>query len=194
MTETKNDRRIRKTRSALKNALISLLYQKPLNKITVKELTEICDINRATFYLHYRDVFDMLEQLEKEFFVDVEQILKKYASGGEITLEDMLTEIYTYIAAEENKAFAAMIICKYANSTFITRFADLFKKSCIFDWEALPPQLRESGSLAYSFIVNGAVGLIRTWIQLDDAPAPGEAARLTAMLCMEGMKIVSSYS
>lgn len=49
MTE---DRRIRKTKEAIKYALIDLLKHKTLEKITIKDITESADINRGTFYLH----------------------------------------------------------------------------------------------------------------------------------------------
>ena len=60
------DRRIRKTRKQLKDCLISLLKTKRIQDITVRELTEMADLNRGTFYLHYKDVFDLLEQTETE--------------------------------------------------------------------------------------------------------------------------------
>ena len=53
------DRRIRKTRKQLKDCLISLLKTKRIQDITVRELTEMADLNRGTFYLHYKDVFDL---------------------------------------------------------------------------------------------------------------------------------------
>ena len=57
------DRGIRKTRAVLKNALLSLMKEKSVKHITVKELCDRADINRGTFYLHYADVFDMLEKI-----------------------------------------------------------------------------------------------------------------------------------
>ena len=55
------DRRVRKTRAILKQSLITLMKEKSIKHITVKELCEQSDINRGTFYLHYSDVFDLFE-------------------------------------------------------------------------------------------------------------------------------------
>ena len=55
------DRRVRKTKTQLENGLAGLLREKAINEITVTELTERVDINRSTFYLHYRDIYDMME-------------------------------------------------------------------------------------------------------------------------------------
>ena len=62
------DRRIKRTKRFLSMALVELLAEKPVNEITVKELTERSDVNRATFYRHYRDIYDMLRQMEQELF------------------------------------------------------------------------------------------------------------------------------
>ena len=62
------DRRIRKTKKALREALFVLIEQKPINQITVKEITELADVNRSTFYLYYKDVFDMLERIQDDIY------------------------------------------------------------------------------------------------------------------------------
>ena len=58
------DRRVRKTRKQLRECLISLLKQKKVQDITVRELTDMADLNRGTFYLHYKDVYDLLENCD----------------------------------------------------------------------------------------------------------------------------------
>ena len=60
---TGKDRRVRKTKTQLKAGLARLLKEKGINEITVTELTEQVDINRSTFYLHYRDIYDMMEKI-----------------------------------------------------------------------------------------------------------------------------------
>ena len=53
----RSDARVRYTRKVLKESLLSLLKEKPINKITVKEVCELAELNRATFYSHYSDCF-----------------------------------------------------------------------------------------------------------------------------------------
>ena len=64
----KTDRRVRRTRSLLLDAFFSLLESKSYKDITVKELCDVADINRGTFYLHFKDIYDMVEQIEQEIF------------------------------------------------------------------------------------------------------------------------------
>ena len=74
--ETKTDRRIKRTRYLLVHALTSLMLKKSIKDITVKELCESVDINRGTFYLHYKDIYDMLEQTEQGLLEQFEQVFK----------------------------------------------------------------------------------------------------------------------
>ena len=58
----KVDRRVRKTKAQLRAGLARLMQKKSIKEITVKELVDEVDINRSTFYLHYSDIYQMLEQ------------------------------------------------------------------------------------------------------------------------------------
>ena len=60
----KVDRRVRKTKAQLRAGLARLMQKKSIKEITVKELVEEVDINRSTFYLHYTDIYQMLESIE----------------------------------------------------------------------------------------------------------------------------------
>ncbi len=49
------------TKHALEASLKHLLLQKPLNKITISDITEDCGVNRMTFYYHFKDIYDLVE-------------------------------------------------------------------------------------------------------------------------------------
>ena len=60
------NRSVRATRRRLCDALVSLLVQKPVRDITVRELTRLARVSRGTFYFHYRDIYELLDRLEQE--------------------------------------------------------------------------------------------------------------------------------
>ncbi|MDE5834998.1 MAG: TetR/AcrR family transcriptional regulator [Ruminococcus sp.] len=60
------DLRVERTKRSIINAFLNLRSRKPLEKITVKELAEIAQINKATFYLHYQDIYGLSESLEQD--------------------------------------------------------------------------------------------------------------------------------
>ncbi len=65
------DIRIEKTKSAITNTFLELRSKKPLEKITIKELCERAKINKSTFYSHYKDIYDLSDQLETEVVTSV---------------------------------------------------------------------------------------------------------------------------
>lgn len=65
-----SDLRTRRTRAGIQSAFLALRAKKPLEKITVKELAELAHINKATFYLHYRDIYDLSDQVEDEILAE----------------------------------------------------------------------------------------------------------------------------
>ena len=75
MMAEKTDRRIRKTKAQLRRGLAKLLKEKTIKEITVKELVEEVDINRSTFYLHYTDIYDLLEQTENDLKNEILEIV-----------------------------------------------------------------------------------------------------------------------
>ena len=78
MNDNNLDSRVRRTKRLLRQGLTELLKQKSIKKITVRELSELIDINRGTFYLHYKDIYDLVDQIEKELFDEFERILSNY--------------------------------------------------------------------------------------------------------------------
>lgn len=62
------DLRVKRTKTNIINAFLKLCAKKPPERITVKELADLAEINKATFYLHYKDIYDLLETLENDLF------------------------------------------------------------------------------------------------------------------------------
>ena len=72
------DRRVKRTKKALRDCLFRLLDEKTADEITVKELTAAADINRSTFYFYYKDIDDMIMQIQDEIYsVFEEDVIKK---------------------------------------------------------------------------------------------------------------------
>ena len=92
--EKKVDRRVIKTRRQLKKGLAALMKEKSVNQITVKELVEEVDINRSTFYLHFKDIQDLLREIEENMEAQIKRAIEEHpiVSGNENAfyfIEDM---------------------------------------------------------------------------------------------------------
>ena len=60
------DLREKKTKRSIAAAFLALRAAKPLERITIRELAEKAEISKATFYLHYRDIYALADELEKQ--------------------------------------------------------------------------------------------------------------------------------
>ncbi len=79
------DLRERKTKRAIRDTFLQLRAKKPLERMTVKELSELAEISKATFYLHFKDIYDLSEQLQNEVVQDIMSAV----SQDEAALADM---------------------------------------------------------------------------------------------------------
>ncbi len=95
------DLREKKTKRSIQNAFLQLRAHKTLERITVKELSELAEINKATFYLHYKDIYDLSDKLQNEV---IQQILNSI-THPEFFLSSpaqFTKELYTAFYAQQN--------------------------------------------------------------------------------------------
>lgn len=95
------DLRIERTRRSIINAFIELRSKKPLEKITIKELSELALINKATFYSHFTDIYDLSEHLEKE---TIDNILANIPHPDSLTTnpKQAVTELALALMSQES--------------------------------------------------------------------------------------------
>ncbi|WP_347287899.1 TetR/AcrR family transcriptional regulator [Staphylococcus xylosus] len=91
------DRRVRKTKNAIKQAFIKLLAEKELERITIQDITTLADINRGTFYLHYEDKYLLLSDLEDEILAGLADETGTY----KLVLQDSNLEDFAKIFSEK---------------------------------------------------------------------------------------------
>jgi len=175
------DRRVRKTRAILKQSLITLMKEKSIKHIKVKELCEQSDINRGTFYLHYSDVFDLFEQVETEFFNNLKEVLDKNRHDSTNLKDTHLEPIFRFIL--ENKDFCIIMLSEHGDLSFTRK---LFKY--IYD-RVIQIYGKESASVehCYFFIVYGCVGLILNWLNTGAKESPAEMASLAENIILNGI-------
>ena len=187
MNEPVIDRRVRKTKKILRECLTQLLKSKKIQDITVRELTEMADLNRGTFYLHYKDVFDLLEQMEDELLISFSQLLNQLdATNRGVPPRQVLAEIFSM--ARENADLAEILLGENGDLNFLNRLKALIREKCLRDWMAL---VRGGSGADFeaccAFISSGSVGLVHHWLQTGMAQSPQELAVLAERIILHGM-------
>ena len=70
-----SDRRVKKTKKAIQDALMTLMDKKNISDITIIELTKEADVNRKTFYNHYSDIYQVMDEIENNLVEDLNGLL-----------------------------------------------------------------------------------------------------------------------
>ena len=71
MENKKESGRVRMTKQMLRRAFTQLLMEKPIQNITVRELCEKAQVNRGTFYVHYSDIYALMEAIEEQMVAEL---------------------------------------------------------------------------------------------------------------------------
>lgn len=152
----KIDARKRYTQMVLKQSFLKLLKEKPVNKITVKEVCGLAQLNRATFYAHYSDCFALLENIENELIIAFEQSLR-YVNSFDVTA--LIEAIYDMI--NQNQEACRVLILGNTSSTVLKRMIELAKKNSIDYWRRELPMASETElEMMYTHLSNGLMHVV----------------------------------
>lgn len=173
----KSDARVRYTKMRIRDAFLTCLRKKPVNKITVKELCDMAEINRATFYSHYKDPFDLLEQLEKEELDKMASLLDQSMEKGSNILLTILKGL------QEPGSVNSVLASSNADPAYTARISELFyKRYRSRVAEKMPGIPQEKQEEVYRFIAGGSGNLLKYWRE-DGMKVPAEemAGRINAL-------------
>ena len=185
-TEKKEDRRVRRTKKLLTQALTQLLQEKQINEITVKELTDLADMNRGTFYLYYKDMFDMLEKIEDGMFEALDAIvsLHEHDDVSQQT-KPILLDLFRFI--EDNQEMCRVLLSPHGDMNFLHRLNEVVREKCLKAWPVIRKEKGEADfDYHYSFVVFGCAGIIRAWVNRNCPESAEKMAEMAYGMILRG--------
>lgn len=189
-SKAKPDRRVRRTRDALGDALVALMHEKAFSDITVQQVLDRAGVSRSTFYTHYRDKDDL-------FLSDVEEFLEFMSSYLSRTKESSnrvapVRELFSHIA--EWRQFHAILVESGKIRDFMELCHGYFARAIeqrLSELE-LGRKLSRSERAATSQMCAGSLCSLMTWWINHACPAPAEEMdRLFHMMVWRGMETAS---
>lgn len=177
----KEDRRVKLTKMFLKESLIELLLEKEINKITIKEICENADVNRATFYSHYKDQNSLLESIQEEF---IEDIIKQLPDKNieEIDPINYIINILYYI--KDNVKLSTLLLGEKGNMPFQKEMMEILYDK-LHSKMFLPLKINKSKEkFVSSFVITGTTGIIQNWIKNGLKQTPEEIADIIGELSL----------
>lgn len=152
----KSDARVRYTKRVIKESFLTLLREKPVNKITVKEVCELAELNRATFYSHYSDCFALMEHIEQELLEAFGQSLR-LIDGFDVTA--LIEAIYAMVEKHEDACH--VLIFGGASPSVLVRMIALAKEDSLAAWKRQLPNASDAElEMLYTHLSNGLMNVV----------------------------------
>lgn len=178
----KENRRVRITRRIFQDALVELMEEQPLEKITVTDVCQRADMNRSTFYSHYRDVSQLLYEMETEV---IDQLPMKSEDSENLTSEEYLRQLEAFFRyIQENARLFHTLIVQSEGSGFYHRLVNEVLRVTVGGFEETSLQ----NQYACSYCVNGVVGILKDWIGSDFPISAGDFARIVACMTYNSLR------
>lgn len=199
MPKSPNDRRAIRTKKMIRNALTELIEEKGFGNISITDITTRADINRGTFYLHYIDKYDLLEQIEKELLQELQQNIKNTRLINHITIDagdsiesvnkpiPYMKKVFEYV--KENSVLIKAILGPNGDPRFQNKIKELihtnvFEKNLIKAFNKENMLVPEEYFISY--LLSAHIGVIQKWLESGMEKTPEEMALILAKMSFLG--------
>lgn len=152
----KSDRRVRYTRKALQQALLEILKEKRIERVSVKEICECADVNRSTFYVHFGSPQELLNSVRQDMIEELCARKLEETRSVKAWMTQICRVIYEYrewvsaLVRSGNAMDLYALISGVWKDDFMRGMRDRFPSD-------------EQAELAYLYVTTGASGVIFTW-------------------------------
>ncbi len=171
------NQRVRLSKQLLRQSLVALLNEKSIHKISVREICDLAQVNRSTFYKYYGSQYDLFHDMEKEILEHVNRHLGAEPSimAGDLS---QITELVAFVG--DNAPLCRILI----NHNIDPKFPEaLINLPCLRQWidsHFRSEYSKQEMEYVYGLVVNGGYSIIRMWLNKEDPEAPEVIA---AILC-----------
>lgn len=187
------DRRVRKSKTAIKNAFIQLLKEKNIERITIQEISDLADVNRGTFYLNYVDKYALLEEMENEqiaeikSFVDIRNINLSNRTGEAFIEEfsnNVIKKVITHIS--NNLEFYQVILNLERKSQIEEQLADIVRSNLTYLIEDKHDVFGIPINYYLSYVTGSMISMIKYWVSDDQRVSIDEFVQYIATIASNG--------
>lgn len=169
----------RKTKLLIQKSFIQTLENKSFEAITVGDIAKTAKINRGTFYLHFTDKFDLLDQIEQQLFEDlgnhIDELQSRYSSTHTFVKGQEQLAATLFSSIKMHSPLLKIFLSDHGKAGFHLRFRAAFSEKVRVNLEkneSFNANLKVPMEYFLSFITSAFLGLIEQWIQngLDKSP------------------------
>ena len=183
-----NNRMVEKSKAAIKNALLDIMYEKDFKQITVNELLKRANVSRGTFYAHFSNLEDVRQQLINDLFDHADYLF------GDYTASELEKDPYPIMLMAADMMIAsrdpAKRLFKFVNvydlginlKTWLTKYI-LSDAALVERWGGM-----EKAKVYARFIAGGVMHAYNMWIVDDFEVSAEEFAHTLCTILVNGLK------
>ena len=180
------DRRVLKTKRAIRNAFAKLMTEKDINDITIIELADAADINRKTFYNYYSGVYQVVEEIEQDISRSYDALL------GNVEFRQSMDAPYSLFERcstliNMDPEFFGYLLSMDGNTVLITRIMRLLKdKTC----EKMVAQLdiaKYKANIMIDYVLSGMLSVYQHWFASDRTVPLEEVSQIISKMSFSGI-------
>lgn len=172
------------TRNAFIKVFCELYETKPIEKITVREITEKAGYSRVTFYNYFKDPYDILEHIEKIFIAYVADLASANILTGD-PLDHFIKSFTEAVRAKES--FGLVLFKSPYNSQFINHFKDALLPMLMTAFKISPENLHVIYTL--EFYIPGMISTFSRWVRNENEMTIEQLAELLKSIIEEGISV-----
>ena len=182
----KPDRRVIRTKRAIRNAFISLLAEKDLNEISVKDIADAADVDRKTVYNYYGGVYEIRNEVENELIDMLEQGVKELDVKSNIDNPLRLFEIMTDVMNSNIELYGQLFkidansyIIRKINKVLRDRVRDALKSAELDNCDC---------EMCADFITSGMLSVYQRWFNTGRKQPLEELSKEAGLLVIDGLR------
>lgn len=177
-----------RSKKLIKETFLKLAAKKDIDKITIKEITDACDLSRNTFYLHYQDVYAVLEESQQETIEHLKEVLDSSKAKNELNEPLPFLEEIAKTIKENRNDYAILMNVKGADE-FILKIKKIF-----MDYVIDSPDVHKfsdpNGFLIFlEILASGTMSLFQICLQEDTDITIDDVVRETNKVYLNGINL-----
>lgn len=172
---------VRRTKKAFEMSLVELSKELPINRITVKLICEKAELSRNAFYFHYKDINDLISDIENSVIKEVEQLLESLDTMG--YPKNVYASVEGLVDIFDRRKDTCMMLFDKTSNSITSRLNELF---CDFNYKYFASFHKTTDRVNYNFfymfLSSGFYGLMRYWFKNYEKMTKSEVTALAYVL------------
>lgn len=181
------DRRIERTKNAIRDAYFAMLLTGKTGRITISEVARRANIDRKTFYLHYESLEDILREFARE---RVDEIITKVRQEDLNHLSKSVPSIFEMLntLVEDNLPFFRFIAGHKEYDFFFDRIKDMLVNEVVTNYQAFFGYPEDELSVYAEFYIAGIISVYTKWIHDEQSIPKEKLAALVSRMTYGGLR------